>query len=322
MGALESLKGKADAISLALRGILSEDADLLGEISLYSLYGGGKRLRPIVFSLAWELLGGVPGEGAFRGASVFEIVHMASLLHDDIVDSSDTRRGRRAAHLEFGVPEAVLAGDYLVAKAGRLSLEWGSLEVFALLTDVIRELSYGELYQLKARRDAELTREGYYDIIRRKTASLLSAAAETPAILLGASPERREALRSYGIRYGTSFQIADDVLDYAGEPGALGKPVLKDLDEGRITLPLILARDALPVAKASRLKALAALPERTPDERAEVLSLVADGRGVEKARAEASGWAEEAAAALGAFPESEASDLLGRLALLNSNREF
>jgi octaprenyl-diphosphate synthase len=321
-GILAGLNGRAAALSRVLEAILSEDRDLLGEISLYSLYGGGKWLRPLVYSLAWELLGGEPGDPVMRGASVFEIIHMASLLHDDIVDSSDTRRGRRAAHLQFGVPEAVLAGDYLVAKAARLSLEWESLETFDLITEVIRELSYGELYQLKARRDPDLSRGDYHGIVRRKTAALLSAAAETPAVIRGASAELRQALRSYGLRYGTSFQIADDVLDYSGEAGALGKPVLKDLDEGRITLPLILARDSLPPKKAARLRDLAARCERTEDERAEVLSLVGEGGGIEKARKEAADWAEEAAAALDAFPASGASDFLKRLALLNSSREF
>jgi octaprenyl-diphosphate synthase len=321
-GILAVLNDRAAAVSSALEAILAEDRDLLGEISLYSLYGGGKRLRPVVFSLAWELLGGEPGPSVLRGASVFEIIHMASLLHDDIVDSSDTRRGRRAAHLEFGVPEAVLAGDYLVAKAARISLEWKCLEAFDLLTHVIRELSYGELYQLQARRDTGLTRGGYHDIIRRKTAALLSAAAETPAVLAAAPAGAREALRSYGIRYGMSFQIADDVLDYSGDEGALGKPVLKDLDEGRVTLPLILARDALPAGKAARLRELAAQPERSPEERAEVLELVGEGGGIEKAREEAARWAGDAAGALDAFPVSDASEFLKRLALLNSSREF
>ncbi|MDR1039473.1 MAG: polyprenyl synthetase family protein [Deltaproteobacteria bacterium] len=320
-GILKTLEVRAAGVSRVLEALLSEDRDLLGEISLYSFYGGGKRLRPVVFSLAWELLGGKTDDLVLRGASVFELVHMASLLHDDIVDSSDTRRGRRAAHLEFGIPEAVLAGDYLVAKASRLALEWRNMDVFGLLTDVLRELSYGELYQLKARRDPELSRDGYYDIIRRKTAALLSASAETPAALLSAPPESRDALRGFGERYGTAFQIADDVLDYCGEPGALGKPVLRDLDEGRVTLPLILARDTLPPAKATRLKVLARMPERTDLERAEVLDLVREGGGVESARAEAAGWAREAARVLDRFPAGPAADLLRSLALLNAERE-
>jgi octaprenyl-diphosphate synthase len=315
------VKGLAEELNRILESILSEDRGLLGEISLFSLYGGGKRLRPVVFMLSWELLGGEPGEAAGRGASVFEIVHMASLLHDDIVDSSDTRRGRRAAHLEYGVPEAVLAGDYLVAKAARLALEWRDMEAFGILIDVIRELSFGELRQLLARRDSGLGREAYYAIIRSKTAALLSAAAETPAVLLGASGEAREAVRSYGELYGTAFQIADDALDYSGEAGALGKPVLKDLDEGRVTLPLILARESLPPDGAARLRELARRTERSPEEKAEVLALVKEGGGVEKALDEAAGWARRAAGALEALPGGPAAEALKSLALLNAARE-
>ncbi|MDR2612646.1 MAG: polyprenyl synthetase family protein [Deltaproteobacteria bacterium] len=317
----EGLKGMAEVINRVLEGILAEDRDLLGEISLYGLYGGGKRLRPAVFLLSWELLGGEPGERALRGASMFEIVHMASLIHDDIVDDADTRRGREAAHLRFGIPEAVLAGDYLVAKAARLCLEWGSLELYALLTEVIRDLSYGELYQLQARRDAGLTREGYHGVISRKTASLLASAAESPAIVLSAPPGARLAMRRYGNAYGMSFQIADDVLDYRGEAAALGKPVLKDLDEGRVTLPLILARDALPPDRAARLRALASLPARTPEEKAEVLSLVDEGQGIERARAEAAEWARQAVEAIAALPSCEAAETLRALALHNAERE-
>ncbi|MDR3152765.1 MAG: polyprenyl synthetase family protein [Deltaproteobacteria bacterium] len=319
--ALEKVRLLAGSVDKAMEAVLSEDRDLLGEIALYGLYGGGKRLRPAVFALSWELLGGEPGEEAMRGALVFEVVHMASLIHDDIVDGADTRRGKRAAHLQFGIPEAVLAGDYLVSKAAMLCLKFGSLKFISLLTEVLRELSYGELYQLKARWDAGLGREGYLAIIRRKTAALLAAAAESPALLLEAAPGEREALRLFGERYGMSFQIADDVLDYAGDPGALGKPVLKDLDEGRITLPLILARDSLPPARAARLAALASLPERDSGEKAEVLELVREGGGLEKARAEAAAWAAESVKALDLFPGGPAADALRELALQNAGRD-
>jgi octaprenyl-diphosphate synthase len=316
------LAQRAREIDSALEAVLAEDRDLLGEISLYSLYGGGKRLRPAVFLFAWALLGGIPGEKPLRGASVFELVHMASLIHDDIVDSSDTRRGRRAAHLEFGIPEAVLAGDYLIAKAARLCLEWQNLPALSLLTDLLGELSSGELYQLQARRDPDLSSEAYHGIIKRKTGSLLAAACESPAILLEADREAQDALRRFGESYGRSFQIADDILDYAGDPRALGKPVLKDLDEGRITLPLILAREALPKERAERLKTLAALPERTREEKAEVLALVEEGGGVALARAEAASWARDALSALELFPPSEAKDAMAALALKNADREF
>ena len=308
-------------VNRTLRELLEEDAGFFGEVGVYSLLGGGKRLRPLMFCLAHSALGGKLDEAALKMSTTFELLHMATLMHDDIIDQSDTRRGRPAAHRVFGIPEAVLAADYLVAKAAQMSLSKSGRSTTALMVELLRDLSLGELAELKARNRPDLGREEYLGIIHRKTAVLFETVGKTAALLLEADGAPERALARYGRCVGTAFQIVDDVLDYRDQPGALGKPVGQDLAEGRITLPFIMARGNLAGADLARLMELGSDPALPPEGVAEARTLVELGHGLELAMAEADRYAGEAAEAIEALAPSPDRDLLRSLAVYSVERD-
>ncbi|MDR2351902.1 MAG: polyprenyl synthetase family protein [Deltaproteobacteria bacterium] len=267
-----------------MEGVLSEGKDLLGEIGLYNFQGGGKMLRPLIYLLSLESLKTPISDSHVENSVIYELIHMASLLHDDIIDLSSTRRNRKAAHLVYGVPETVLAGDYLASKAGMLSVRTGSLEFMSNLQGHILELSLGELKELEERFNSDLTEEEYFDIIRKKTGVLFTAAANGAAILAGADTKSTESLCNFAINYGLSFQIIDDILDFVADPSVLGKPVLQDQLEGRITLPFILAKKNLNGDICERLGDLGKKTKKDPEDLDVIKDLVIRGKGVDLAR--------------------------------------
>jgi octaprenyl-diphosphate synthase len=319
---LSFLNPLAERVNQALRSILEADKSFFGDIGLYSFLGGGKRLRPLIFCLSYQALGRELDEETITLSAVFELLHMASLLHDDIVDKADTRRGRPAAHTVFGLTETVLCGDYLLSKAATLAMSPNNFDSLRVLVDVIKDLSLGELEQLKARHQAKLSQEIYYEIILKKTGVLIEAAAKTAAIQAGAGSGRKEALSAYGRKVGLAFQIMDDVLDYQAGPGQLGKPVGLDLDEGRITLPFILARDNLSSPLQERLISLGQLKSRTKDQMDEVRHLVKAGRGIELSTTEARKLSEEAISTLEVLEPSQARRELSDLARFMVHRDY
>jgi octaprenyl-diphosphate synthase len=201
---------------------------------------GGKRLRPLLTVSAARLAGG-RGDGALKLAAAVEFIHTATLLHDDVVDSSQLRRGKVAAHLIWGAPSSVLVGDFLFARAFELMVETGSLEALGILARASRVIAEGEVLQLTQSHDLKLSQATYLEIIGAKTAELFAAATEAGAVSAGADRRQSEALRSYGRNFGLAFQLADDALDYAGATETLGKNAGDDFREGKATLPLILA---------------------------------------------------------------------------------
>ena len=205
----------------------------------YVQMSGGKRVRPAVLLMASRLCG-YTGDRAILNAAVVEFIHTATLVHDDIIDGAETRRGRLTAHSRWGSDITVLLGDYLYIRSMAMALTQDTLEVVRLLCDVTLRMIEGELYQLTKTGDADITEEEHLEIIRRKTAFLFSGCAEIGAALGTATPEQRAALRDYGFDLGIAFQIVDDVLDYMADESALGKPLGGDLREGKVTLPVIL----------------------------------------------------------------------------------
>ena len=268
-----------DRINQALTEQIARDAAVVARIGAYNFQGGGKRLRPLIFCLISEALGRALTPEAVAASTAFEFLHMATLLHDDIVDQAEVRRGRTAAHLVFGVPETVLAGDYLLAKAARLGADTENLGCVKTLSKMVSALALGELNQIGARRRADLTEAEYFKIIYRKTAVLMEGAAQCAALLAGADEETAAAARLYGRQVGLAFQIVDDILDYQGDPAALGKPIGRDLDEGKITLPFIRAREALAGPRRERLLELAGLDRLNANDHREIAGLLAEGQG-------------------------------------------
>ena len=215
---------------------------LIPEMGRYIQTSGGKRVRPALLLMAARLAG-YSGERAVLYASVVEFIHTATLVHDDIIDEADTRRGRLAVHSRWGNDITVLLGDYLYIKSMALALTQDSLDIIRLLCDVTLKMIEGEIYQLTKQGDIDITEEEHYEIIRRKTAFLFSGCAEIGGLLGRCTDEQRAALREYGLELGMAFQIVDDLLDYTADQSALGKPIGGDLREGKVTLPIIFLRE-------------------------------------------------------------------------------
>jgi octaprenyl-diphosphate synthase len=213
----------------------------------YLRESGGKRVRPALLILAAHSVGGRgDAESVIRLATVMEMLHTATLVHDDIIDNADLRRSRPSINSRFGNQTAVLMGDWLYMSAFETSLEERSLEILDILTNLTRKMTEGELIQLTMIGNAEITRDTYFDILRRKTAYLFSGCCEIGAILGGGSAEDQKALREYGLNLGIAFQLADDLLDFTSNEDTLGKAAGADLLEGKITLPLILLLEKEP----------------------------------------------------------------------------
>ncbi|HMF93980.1 MAG TPA: polyprenyl synthetase family protein [Vicinamibacterales bacterium] len=211
---------------------------LIPQIGQYIQTSGGKRIRPAVL-LMTSRLGGYQGDRAILYAAVVEFIHTATLVHDDIIDDSDLRRGRLAVHSRWGNDITVLLGDYLYIKSMAMALTHDELEIIRLLCDVTLRMIEGELYQLTKNGDAEITEDEHFDIMRRKTAHLFGGCAQIGGMLNKLPGERSQALWEYGFNLGMAFQIVDDLLDFTGDAEAVGKPIGSDLREGKVTLPLI-----------------------------------------------------------------------------------
>ncbi|MDO9336347.1 MAG: polyprenyl synthetase family protein [Caulobacter sp.] len=201
---------------------------------------GGKRLRPLL-TVAAARLAGSTTDGCLKLAAAVEFIHTATLLHDDVIDSSQLRRGKVAAHLIWGAPSSVLVGDYLFARAFELMVEAGSLRALDILAKAAGVISEGEVLQLTRAHDLNLSKDIYLEIIRAKTAELFAAAAEAGAVSAAAPEDQVRAMRTYGMNLGLAFQLSDDALDYGGTTEALGKNAGDDFREGKATLPLLLA---------------------------------------------------------------------------------
>jgi octaprenyl-diphosphate synthase len=207
----------------------------------YLRASGGKRVRPALLILSAYAAGGdASGENVIRMASVMEMLHTATLVHDDIIDNADIRRSRASVNARFGNQSAVLMGDWLYMTAFETSLRERSLEILDILTRLTRKMTEGELIQLTTIGRSDISENEYFDILQRKTAFLFSACCEIGAILGGAAPDKQKALRDYGMNLGTAFQLADDLLDFISDEDILGKASGADLLEGKLTLPLIL----------------------------------------------------------------------------------
>ena len=216
------------------------DVEMIPEVANHLISSGGKRLRPMI-TLAAAQMFDYAGDGHVKLATSVEFMHTATLLHDDVVDESDMRRGKRTARMIWGNQASVLVGDFLLGQAFRMMVEVGSLEALDVLSSAASVIAEGEVMQLGVARNLETTEDDYLAVIKAKTAALFSAAAEVGPIVAGASRTDRAALRSYGTNLGLAFQLIDDALDYGGSTADLGKNVGDDFREGKVTLPVILS---------------------------------------------------------------------------------
>lgn len=229
--------GRVNELILSKAG---SDVEMIPEVANHLISSGGKRLRPML-TLAAAQMFGYSGDGHVKLATSVEFMHTATLLHDDVVDESDLRRGKKTARMIWGNQASVLVGDFLLGQAFRMMVEVGSLEALDILSTAASIIAEGEVMQLAAASNLETTEDEHFAVIKAKTAALFSAAAEVGPVIAGASRTERSALRSYGINLGLAFQLIDDALDYGGSSADLGKNVGDDFREGKVTLPVILA---------------------------------------------------------------------------------
>ena len=282
---------------------------LIPTIGDYIRNGGGKRIRPAVLLMAARMAG-YTGERAVLYASVLEFIHTATLVHDDIIDESQLRRGREAVHTRWGNHVTVLFGDFLYLKSMSLALTQDDLAIIRLLCDVTLRIVEGEIYQLTKNGDANLTEAEHFEIVQSKTAYLFAGCARIGGMLGPITRDQQEALWQYGLNIGMAFQIVDDLLDFTGEEVALGKPVGGDLREGKLTLPVIHMRDRGGPRAAALLRKVVEAREVSLDEWHEIRALLTQTRSIEYASRVASDYVERAKKTLYSFPSSDARDAL------------
>lgn len=246
-------------IETAMRDNLNTYLELVEKVAGHILFSGGKRFRPLLMVLSARICG-YKGSYDKIFSTIFEYLHAATLLHDDLVDEASLRRGKPVANTIYGNAEAVLVGDFLLARSLSLAAATDKIEIIKAIGEITEDMSQGEIHQLIGKGNIHLTEEEYLEVIRRKTAALIQGACRTGAIIAEASPEQEAALKHFGYHLGMAFQMADDLLDYISDTDTLGKSVGADLREGKLTLPVIYA---LSKAEASDRKKMVETIQRT-----------------------------------------------------------
>ncbi|HTN41413.1 MAG TPA: polyprenyl synthetase family protein [Asticcacaulis sp.] len=299
---------------------MQSEVAVIPALAAHLIAAGGKRLRPLLCVAAARLCGTANTHHHNLSAAV-EFIHTATLLHDDVVDSSQLRRGKVAAHLIWGAPSSVLVGDFLFARAFELMVETGSLRALDILSKASAVITQGEVLQLMKAFDLNLSQADYIEIISSKTAALFAAASESGAVASGASEEKISALRSYGLNLGLAFQIQDDILDYEGSAADLGKNAGDDFAEGKSTLPLILAMHSTRASDAAFWERTIARREQTDGDFSHAQALMVSTGALEKARHVARAYADQARAALTIFEAGPWRTSLENLAVYSVERQ-
>ncbi|HIE33301.1 MAG TPA: polyprenyl synthetase family protein [Thermodesulfobacteriaceae bacterium] len=300
-------------IEAALGAVQASQVPFINEVSHYILFAGGKRLRPLLTVLCARLCG-YEDEQIYRLSVLFEYLHAATLLHDDVVDGAEFRRGRKAAHNLWGNQATILVGDYLYARALRIAVEEGNFDILKVVTQTTLLMSEGEVLQLLNCDNTGLTEKEYEDVIFRKTAALISAACECGGIMAGISDKEREALREFGRHLGLAFQITDDLLDYLGVSEETGKDIGTDFKEGKVTLPLLYTLNQASESDRTRLLSLLRDTEPSRETFREAVEIINRYRGFEYTRQRAEVEVERALSHLFVFSQNPTRDLLENLA--------
>jgi octaprenyl-diphosphate synthase len=301
------------AVEQEIRHQLDSPVALIQEMGGSIAGAGGKRLRPMLLLLAARLAG-YRGPRSVRLACVVELLHTATLIHDDVVDQAPLRRGRPSANAQWGDDASILVGDHLYSKSFALLVRDNDRAVMESLARATVSMTEAEVFQLERKRSGLTTEADYLRIIEQKTASFISACCRIGALLGGIPTEQVEALTRYGLDVGVAFQISDDSLDFVADPDRLGKAIGSDLREGKRTLPLIAMLARAAPAAGERVQALLKRRQLSPAELAEIRELVLKYEGVDYARERAGVYAQAAKADLEAFPPSEEREILALIA--------
>lgn len=322
----DAVAADMESVDTVIRARLKSEVVLINQISEYIIGAGGKRLRPALVALTGNLMGASKAQ-THEMAAVVEFIHTATLLHDDVVDESDLRRGRDTANATFGNAASVLVGDFLYSRAFQMMVEVGSVRVMGVMAEATNIISEGEVLQLMNVRDPDIDEESYLRVVRYKTAKLFEAACRVGAILGNATASDEAALSAFGTHIGTAFQLIDDVLDYSGDVSETGKNVGDDLVEGKPTLPLIFAmREGTEAQRALIRRAIE--QGDTGDETQQdatmeaVMSAIQATGAVDYAREAARAEAKLAADAISHLPNSVYRDALLQLCVFAVERKF
>ncbi|BCP52623.1 octaprenyl-diphosphate synthase [Kaistia sp. 32K] len=285
------------------------DVEMIPEVAQHLISSGGKRLRPML-TLAAARMSGYQGDGHVKLAASVEFMHTATLLHDDVVDESELRRGKLAARMLWGNQASVLVGDFLLGQAFRMMVEVGSLDALDVLSTAATVIAEGEVMQLSAAKNMATTEEDYLAVIKAKTAALFAAAAEVGPIIADNDPARREAFSDYGTYLGLAFQLIDDALDYGGNSADLGKKVGDDFREGKITLPVVLAYRRGSEAERAFWQRALEKGEIQDGDLEKAIAILRSHRTIEDTIERARQFGETAREALDVFPDSAWKDAL------------
>jgi octaprenyl-diphosphate synthase len=297
------IKGDLGEVEKTLQRFADSPNKIITEISEYLFQRSGKRMRPALLMICSRIFDYKGNEHVLLSALV-ETIHTASLIHDDIIDNSEIRRGQDSVHKRWGPNITVLLGDYLYIKTIALSLDTSSPEFIRILTDVSSQMIEGELHEYHMSGNLDLGEGDYLEIIRKKTASLFSASCRIGALLGEADADQERLFADYGMAIGMSFQIIDDLLDYSGDRKTLGKPILSDLSEGRITLPMIYALNQDDGVIRDRLVELFQAKAKTPEAKHEILDIVRSNGALDYTYHQAEKYSRRAQSLLSSVPGS------------------
>tara|TARA_Y100000591_G_scaffold324881_1_gene344978 strand:+ start:92 stop:1105 length:1014 start_codon:yes stop_codon:yes gene_type:complete len=337
MGSVVPLKKSANSAYLELKNLLGQkllkaesliqerlksDVNLIEKMSNHHLSSGGKRLRALLTLGSAKLCGYKEDSRDVNLAACVELIHSATLLHDDVIDESELRRGVKTTNSIWGNQSSILVGDYLLSRCFEMMVEDGDLEILKLLSSTSAKIAQGEVLQLQHKGEADLLEETYLDIINLKTASLFSAATKTGACLSGRNEKEKKALESYGRNLGLAFQIADDALDYYAKEKLFGKQIGKDFFEGKVTLPLITIFQKGNDEEKNFLNEIMKKERRTEEDFSETLALIYKYKAVESTFKKAEFFVNVSYDALAIFPDTEDKKILQNLTSFSLNRSF
>ena len=337
MGSVVPLKKSANSAYLELKNLLGDklqkvenliqeklksEVNLIQKMSNHHLRSGGKRLRALLTLESAKLTGYKEDKRDINLAACVELIHSATLLHDDVIDESELRRGVKTTNSVWGNQSSILVGDYLLSRCFEMMVEDGDLEVLKLLSSTSSKIAQGEVLQLQHKGEADLLEETYIDIINLKTASLFSAATKTGACLSGSNDKEKKALESYGRNLGLAFQIADDALDFYAKEKLFGKEIGKDFFEGKVTLPMIIIFQKGNKEEKNFLNEIMRKEKRTEQDFSNTLSLINKYKAVEATFKKAEYFVNVSYDALAIFPDNEDKKILQNLTSFSLNRSF
>ena len=317
-----SVEDKLILVEERIKSKLSSKVELVDEMTSYHLRTGGKRLRALLTLGSAKLCGYQKGSRDVNLAACVELIHAATLMHDDVIDNSDVRRGKKTLNKIWGNQSSILVGDYLLSRCFEMMVEDGNLEVLKLLSSTSAEISQGEVLQLQHKGEVDMLEETYLKIISAKTASLFAAATKVGSILANQDKKIKDALEFYGKNLGLTFQIADDTLDYNSDLKFFGKEIGNDFFEGKVTLPIILLYQKLDEKKKKYLKTIFEKEGRNNNDLKYVLDLIKKNNIINDCYIKAEYFINLASNSLSIFNNSKERDILKKLTSFSLERNF